>query len=69
MFNSINIRIETGYDDKEGKDFLKCEYFKDGDSYRSPFSNMYFPKIDVEPGDDEPIYPTQELLEMEGRAN
>lgn len=29
-------------DDPEGK-FLCCEFNRDGDSYRSPFSNQYFP--------------------------
>lgn len=27
-----------------GKDFLVCDYNRDGDSYRSPFSNKYFPQ-------------------------
>jgi capping protein (actin filament) muscle Z-line, beta len=51
-------------DTTNGRQFLKCEYNRDGDSYRSPFSNKYFP----EPT-DEPIYPNPELLQMEQKAN
>jgi len=37
--------LDVGYDEIEGKEFLKCEYNKDGDSYRSPWTNTYFPEI------------------------
>jgi len=50
---------------------LKCEYNKDGDSYRSPWTNQYYPPIEVgaDEEDYEPIYPSSELLEMEMKAN
>lgn len=56
-------------DEIEGKEFLKCEYNKDGDSYRSPWTNKYFPEIVVEEGEEEPIVPSPFLLEMEKKAN
>ena len=56
-------------DEIEGKEFLKCEYNKDGDSYRSPWTNNYFPEIVVEEGEEEPIVPSPFLLEMEKKAN
>ena len=28
-----------------GRDFLLCDYNRDGDSYRSPWSDKYFPAI------------------------
>jgi capping protein beta len=56
-------------DEQEGKEFLKCEYNKDGDSYRSPWTNQYFPAIVVEDGDEEPIYPSNVLRNMEVAAN
>jgi len=63
--------LDVGMDDKEGKEFLKCEYNKDGDSYRSPWSNQYYPPLDLEGEDEdvEPIYPSPELLQMEQKAN
>ena len=56
-------------DEQEGKEFLKCEYNKDGDSNRSPWSNKYYPEIVVEAGEEEPIYPSAALIEMEKKAN
>ena len=45
------------------KEFLFCEYNKDNDSYRSPWSNKYYPEIELEEGEEdyEPIYPSMEL--------
>ena len=43
---------------------MKCEYNRDGDAYRSPWSNQYFPAPT-----DEPIYPSAELQQMESKAN
>lgn len=51
----IYIEIET--DLTTGRDYLKCEYNRDGDAYRSPWSNKYFPQAT-----DDPIYPNAELL-------
>lgn len=50
---------------------MLCEYNKDGDSYRSPWTNTYFPPIVPEAGEEdiEPIFPSPELLEMEQKAN
>ena len=33
-------------DDVANKDFLLCEYNRDGDSYRSPHTNQFFPDIE-----------------------
>lgn len=38
-----------------------------GDSFRSPWSNQYFPP--VEENEEEIIYPSHELREMEQKAN
>ena len=32
-------------DEDKGRDFLLCDYNRDGDSYRSPWSDKYFPAI------------------------
>lgn len=50
-----NIQVKTDqpceqFEDTDiGQDFLGCEYNKDGDSYRSPWSNKYYPPIE-DPG-------------------
>lgn len=46
-----------------GKVFLKHEYNRDGDSYRSPWSNQYFPKT------ESTFYPSAHLLQLEQKAN
>ncbi len=62
--HSWNDALETEFDEGAGKEFLKCEYNRDGDSYRSPWSNTYFPQ----PSDDA-IYPSNDLLSLEQKAN
>lgn len=59
--------VEIFEDGEKGIDFLGCEYNKDGDSYRSPWSNKYYPAID-DPSYT-PFYPSGNLLEMEVAAN
>ena len=56
--------VEILVDTSNGREYLKCEYNRDGDAYRSPWSNQYFPSPT-----DEPIYPSAELLQMELKAN
>jgi capping protein beta len=50
-------------DDTVGKIFLKHEYNRDGDSYRSPWSNQYFPQADSS------FFPSAPLLQLEQKAN
>ena len=57
-----SVEIET--DNSNGKQFLKCEYNRDGDNYRSPFSNKYFPESSADS-----IYPSADLLQLEQKAN
>lgn len=47
-----------------GKPYLKHEYNRDGDSYRSPWSNTYYPA-----SPDATFYPSEQLLRLEQKAN
>ena len=51
----------------KGRSYLCCDYNRDGDSYRSPWSNQYFPAIaaDQEP----PTLPSADLRAKEIEAN
>ena len=51
-------------DTTANKEFLKCEYTRDGDSYRSPWTNKYFPQAS-----SDSIYPSADLLQLEQKAN
>lgn len=46
-------------DTTNGKTFLKHEYNRDGDSYRSPWSNQYFPPT------ESTFFPSAHLLQLE----
>jgi capping protein (actin filament) muscle Z-line, beta len=50
-------------DSTTGKMFLKHEYNRDGESYRSPWSNQYFPTADSS------FFPSAPLLQLEQKAN
>ncbi len=47
-----------------GAMFIKCEYNRDGDSYRSPWSNSYFPEAG-----EGANYPSENLVALERKAN
>lgn len=46
-----------------GKDYLLCDYNRDGDSYRSPWSNQYSPAL------DDGTVPSDSLRKLEIQAN
>ncbi|CAM9019656.1 unnamed protein product [Wickerhamomyces anomalus] len=50
-----------------GKKYLTCDYNRDLDSYRSPWSNKYYPVL--EDGDDESPFPSEKLRQLEIYAN
>jgi capping protein beta len=64
FLQKLDNRIEICKDDILGE-FIKSEYNREGDSYRSPHSNKYFP----EPEDDDIKYPSHELRELEIKLN
>ena len=39
---------------KTGRDFLLCDYNRDGDSWRSPWSNEFDPPIEDDDGGTKP---------------
>ncbi|GKC26811.1 probable F-actin-capping protein subunit beta [Tanacetum coccineum] len=50
-------------DEDSGKEFILCEYNRDADSYRSPWSNKFHPHL------DDGMYPSEELRKLEVEAN
>ena len=59
-----SIEIET--DESNGRTFLKCEYNRDGDAYRSPWTNKYYPS---DSASSEAVYPSSDLLQLEAKFN
>lgn len=62
LTESFCLDVET--DTSNGKEFLKHEYNRDGDSYRSPWSNVYFPE-----SPDSTFFPSDSLRKLEQKAN
>jgi len=63
LLNHVDQPLKIQKDTKAGRDFILCDYNRDGDAYRSPWSNTYFP-----PSDDG-FLPSQQLRKMEIEAN
>ncbi|KAI5965776.1 CAP2 [Candida pseudojiufengensis] len=67
LLSSVDIPLSIQKCQKTGKDYLCCDYNRDGDSYRSPWSNEYYPK-DQEDEEDQP-FPSPNLRQLEIKAN
>jgi len=63
LLNHVDQPLKIQKDSKAGRDFILCDYNRDGDSYRSPWSNTYFPP------QDDGFVPSQQLRKMEIEAN
>ena len=53
--------------DNEERKYLLCDYNRDGDSYRSPWTNVYLPPIPVGPDGEGGIIPSPRLRTLEVR--
>jgi len=45
LLSAVDQPLAVEHDKSAGRDFLLCDYNRDGDSYRSPWSNKYFPDL------------------------
>jgi len=63
LLPEVDQPLKIRRDEVAKRDFIVCDYNRDGDSFRSPWSNRYFP-----PAADLCL-PSARLREMEERAN
>eukprot|EP00294_Goniomonas_avonlea_P004026 CAMPEP_0114554142 /NCGR_PEP_ID=MMETSP0114-20121206/8049_1 /TAXON_ID=31324 /ORGANISM="Goniomonas sp, Strain m" /LENGTH=267 /DNA_ID=CAMNT_0001739163 /DNA_START=12 /DNA_END=815 /DNA_ORIENTATION=- len=63
LLSAVDPPLKEARDPVSNKDYLLCDYNRDGDSYRSPWSNQYDPPL------DDGIVPTDELRKLEITAN
>ena len=63
LLSAIDQPLKMARDKKVGKEYLLCDYNRDGDSYRSPWSNTYDPPF------EEGIQPSDRLRKLEIEAN
>lgn len=68
LCTSIDCPLTVADDEKAGgKKYIKCDYNRDGDSWRSPWTNNYYPALpdDVE----DPFMPSVALRNIEEQCN
>jgi len=63
LLNHIDQPLKIKRDPKTGQEFVLCDYNRDGDSYRSPWSNEYEPSL------PDGFLPTPRLRALEVEAN
>lgn len=69
LLSSVDVPLKVARDEKQsGRAYLCCDYNRDVDSYRSPWSNEYFPALSSQDLEESP-FPSKELRELEILAN
>eukprot|EP01115_Flamella_aegyptia_P013698 TRINITY_DN7444_c0_g1_i2.p1 TRINITY_DN7444_c0_g1~~TRINITY_DN7444_c0_g1_i2.p1 ORF type:complete len:290 (+),score=66.60 TRINITY_DN7444_c0_g1_i2:54-872(+) len=63
LLTAVDQPLKIAHDAKSKKDYLLCDYNRDGDSYRSPWSNKYDPPIQGGAA------PSSNLRQVEVQAN
>jgi len=67
LLSSVDVALTSKRCTKSGRDYLCCDYNRDGSSYRSPWSNEFEPPI--EPEDAADIVPVGRVRRMEEALN
>ena len=63
LLQRVDQPLKELVDTSNGRSFLQCDYNRDGDSFRSPWSNRYYPAL------EDGFLPTERLRTMEIEAN
>eukprot|EP00742_Colponemidia_sp_Colp-10_P001107 GILJ01001197.1.p1 GENE.GILJ01001197.1~~GILJ01001197.1.p1 ORF type:complete len:285 (-),score=37.57 GILJ01001197.1:107-961(-) len=63
LLQRVDQPLKLAMDEEVGRLYLRCDYNRDGDSYRSPWSNKYFPAL------ADGFEPPDSLRRMEIQAN
>ncbi|KAI0842952.1 F-actin capping protein, beta subunit [Hypoxylon sp. FL0890] len=68
LLSSVDQPLSVRRCRQTGRDYLLCDYNRDGDSYRSPWSNEFDPPLEGGPGTAASL-PSEKVRRMEVRAN
>lgn len=63
FYQRVDKPLSLGKCESTGHEFILCEFNRDGDSYRSPWSNEYQPPM------PEAVLPSETLRQLEVKAN
>jgi capping protein beta len=64
LLSSVDQPLDVRRCKKTGRDYLLCDYNRDGDSWRSPWSNEFEPPIE---DDDDGVKPSERVRALEVR--
>jgi len=64
LLSSVDRPLKVAVDNDD-KRYLLCDYNRDGDSYRSPWSNQYVPSLPIGPDGEGGLMPSSTLRELE----
>lgn len=67
LLSSVDVSLSSRRCPQSGRDYLCCDYNRDGSSYRSPWSNAFDPPIDPEEAVD--LVPVGRVRRMEEALN
>jgi len=63
LLSAVDQPLKIAYDNVSKRDYLLCDYNRDGDSYRSPWSNKYDPPL------SDGVVPSSTLRKLEVELN
>ncbi|EGR29792.1 hypothetical protein IMG5_148740 [Ichthyophthirius multifiliis] len=63
LLQKVDKPLEIGVCSQTNLQYIKSEFNRDGDSFRSPHSNQYDPPI------DDAVYPSNDVRQLEEKAN
>lgn len=63
LLSSVDQPLTSARCKKTGRDYLLCDYNRDGDSHRNPWTNEFEPSL------DDATYPSDRVRKMEVEAN
>jgi capping protein (actin filament) muscle Z-line, beta len=64
LLESVDVPLSIKRCSKTGREFLCCDYNRDGDSWRSPWSNEFEPPLE-----DEGVKPSERVRKVEEKCN
>ncbi|KPI36702.1 F-actin-capping protein subunit beta [Cyphellophora attinorum] len=68
LLSSVDQPLTSTTDPSTSRTFLLCDYNRDGDSYRSPWSNKFYPPLPPSEEADA-TYPSERVRKMEVECN
>jgi capping protein (actin filament) muscle Z-line, beta len=68
LLSSVDAPLSTATDPTSNRPYLLCDYNRDTDSYRSPWSNKFYPPLPSEIA-SEATYPSERIRNLEVELN